>query len=74
MVLHSVLKALPVGDNAKIFLGVIVVCGVGALPMLSSALAHNAIRQPSERRPFHATVRKAGVGVVLRCGVLEHRQ
>ena len=47
---------MPVGDNAKIFLGVIVVCGVGALPMLSSALAH--MRSLSPCMPF-ASLRTA---------------
>ena len=33
--LHSVLQKLPLGENAKVALGVLFVCGVGTLPMLS---------------------------------------
>ena len=33
--IHSVLQKLPLGENAKVALGVLFVCGVGTLPMLS---------------------------------------
>ena len=33
--LYSVLQKLPLGENAKVALGVLFVCGVGALPMLT---------------------------------------
>ena len=32
--LYSILRALPGGDNFKIILGVLTICGVGTLPML----------------------------------------
>ena len=34
---YSLLRLLPGGDSAKIFTGVVVICGLSYLPMLTSA-------------------------------------
>ena len=57
--LYSILRALPGGDNFKIILGVLTICGVGTLPMLHKK--GKGYDSMADKRAAEAAQREAAV-------------